>query len=86
MLRRLDDYLDRELSPEEMRRAEEHLETCAACRSEVVDLREVTARLTPDGEPPAGVWSQVSRAIRQREERVREGGPASSQLDAGHTG
>lgn len=31
---RLDDFLDRELSPEEMRLVEEHIETCAACASE----------------------------------------------------
>ena len=34
MFRRLDDYLDRELTPDEMRRAEEHLETCEACARE----------------------------------------------------
>ena len=34
MLRRLDDYLDRELTPDEIRRAEEHLETCEACARE----------------------------------------------------
>ena len=34
MFRRLDDYLDRELGPVEMRRVREHLETCAACASE----------------------------------------------------
>ena len=32
--RRLDDYLDRRLSPEEMRLIEEHLEICAACTRE----------------------------------------------------
>jgi anti-sigma factor (TIGR02949 family) len=31
---RLDDFLDRELSPEEIRLVEEHLETCAACAGE----------------------------------------------------
>lgn len=34
MFRRLDDYVDRELTPEEMRRAEEHLRTCEACARE----------------------------------------------------
>ncbi|HEX7941813.1 MAG TPA: anti-sigma factor [Gemmatimonadaceae bacterium] len=29
--RRLDDYVDRELTPREMRMVREHLETCAAC-------------------------------------------------------
>lgn len=31
---RLDDFLDRELSPEQMRLVNEHLDTCAACASE----------------------------------------------------
>jgi len=31
---RLDDYLDRELTGEEMRLVREHLETCAQCASE----------------------------------------------------
>ncbi len=31
---RLDDYLDRELTAEEMRLVQEHLDTCAACASE----------------------------------------------------
>ena len=31
---RLDDYLDRELTPDEMRLVREHLATCALCASE----------------------------------------------------
>jgi anti-sigma factor (TIGR02949 family) len=31
---RLDDYLDRELSPEEVRMVREHLELCTVCASE----------------------------------------------------
>ena len=34
MFRRLDDYLDRELSAREMELAREHLETCALCAQE----------------------------------------------------
>jgi anti-sigma factor (TIGR02949 family) len=34
MLRRLDDYLDRELTPDEICLIEEHLETCEACARE----------------------------------------------------
>jgi anti-sigma factor (TIGR02949 family) len=33
-LRRLDDYLDRELRPDEMQHVQEHLETCAVCAKE----------------------------------------------------
>ena len=32
--RRLDDYLDRELSPDEQQRVREHLEVCEACARE----------------------------------------------------
>jgi anti-sigma factor (TIGR02949 family) len=32
--RRLDDYLDRELAPEEMTLVREHLEVCARCAAE----------------------------------------------------
>jgi mycothiol system anti-sigma-R factor len=31
---RLDDFVDRELSPEEMRLVQEHLDTCAQCAGE----------------------------------------------------
>jgi anti-sigma factor (TIGR02949 family) len=34
--RRLDDYLDRQLAPEETRLIEEHLHTCDACSREFV--------------------------------------------------
>jgi anti-sigma factor (TIGR02949 family) len=47
--RRLHDYLDRELSPEEMRRVESHLAVCAYCVLEFAFeanvLREVRAKL-----------------------------------------
>ena len=48
-LRRLDDYLDRELSDAEMQMVREHLETCAACVREYAFegavLREMRAKL-----------------------------------------
>ncbi|MFN2565052.1 MAG: anti-sigma factor [Gemmatimonadaceae bacterium] len=34
VFRRLDDFIDRELTPVEMRRAEEHLQTCEGCAKE----------------------------------------------------
>ncbi|MDX1393489.1 MAG: zf-HC2 domain-containing protein [Gemmatimonadota bacterium] len=34
VLHLLDDYLDRELTPEETGKVEEHLETCAECAAE----------------------------------------------------
>ena len=45
MFRRLDDYLDRELGPAEMRRVREHLETCAACASEFAFEANVLAEV-----------------------------------------
>jgi anti-sigma factor RsiW len=49
VLRRLDDYLDRQLSAPEMQRAREHIETCAACAQEVgfssQTLRTIKAKL-----------------------------------------
>ena len=36
VFQRLDDWLDRELSPDEMARVREHLETCAVCAEEYV--------------------------------------------------
>jgi anti-sigma factor RsiW len=47
MVRRLDDYVDRELSPREMQLAKEHIETCAACAQELV-FAEATLRTLKD--------------------------------------
>ena len=48
-LRMLDDYLDRELSPQEQRLVEEHLEVCAACeqdfRFEAGVLQQIRAKI-----------------------------------------
>jgi anti-sigma factor (TIGR02949 family) len=51
--RRLDDFLDRRLTPEETRLVEEHLEICAAC------TREFTFE--------ASVLTGVRRKLRQLE-------------------
>lgn len=55
-LRRLDDYLDRELSPAEIAEISSHLEDCAACAEEVeVEsrvLREVREKLRRIALPP----------------------------------
>lgn len=49
VFRRLNDYLDRELSPAEMTMVKEHLETCAQCASEHAFeesvLRELKSKL-----------------------------------------
>jgi predicted anti-sigma-YlaC factor YlaD len=44
-LRRLDDFVDRELGQAELRLVREHLETCAACTSQFRDEAAKLARL-----------------------------------------
>lgn len=41
IFQRLDDYLDRELSPAEIARVEEHLQACAVCAAEFAFEDEV---------------------------------------------
>jgi anti-sigma factor (TIGR02949 family) len=74
---RLDDYLDRELRPEEMQMVQAHLEACARCASEhrfesgiIQGVREKLKRLAV---PP-----DLMQKIRQRLEQ--EGGS----LEPGH--
>ena len=45
VFRRLDDYVDRELTPEEIDRVEEHLATCAQCASEARFERSIVEGL-----------------------------------------
>ena len=65
-IRRLDDYLDRELTPHETQLVTEHLEVCAMCASEydfearvLERLRDKLQRITA----PADLMVKVSRAI-----------------------
>jgi anti-sigma factor (TIGR02949 family) len=65
---RLDDFLDRELSPEELRLVQEHLDTCAACadehRFESHVLGEIRAKLRRIAVPDrlrAAIAAQLSR-------------------------
>jgi anti-sigma factor (TIGR02949 family) len=62
VFRRLDDYVDRELSPPETRLVEEHLATCSACAAEYAfethvlnDLREKLRRVAV----PAGLVARI---------------------------
>lgn len=54
--RRLDDYLDRRLSPEETKLIEEHLHVCAACTREFTFeasvIRSVRKKLKRVAAPP----------------------------------
>lgn len=63
---RLDDYLDRELTDEEMREVGEHLETCAACaghfRAEDELLHEVREKVRRIAVPP-GLLERIQERL-----------------------
>jgi hypothetical protein len=68
--RRLDDYLDRVLTPHETQLAREHLEICAVCAIEfrfeasiLTQLRSKLQRITA----PADLAAKISRALAQAE-------------------
>ena len=75
MLRRLDDYLDRELTPAEVRRVEEHLQDCEACAREfgfeASVVRSVREKLR-EVDVPDSLLGRVSMALAR--ERAREDG------------
>jgi anti-sigma factor (TIGR02949 family) len=64
----LNDYLDRELSPQELRLVEEHLAVCAYCMLEFAFeanvLREVRAKLGSI-QAPEGLMRKVMDALAQ---------------------
>lgn len=81
--RRLDDFLDRELTPHEMDLVREHLEQCAVCSSEysfeaalLKSVRDKLRRVSA----PADLIARVSARLRQvveeeqgkADERARE--------------
>jgi anti-sigma factor (TIGR02949 family) len=73
--RRLEDYVDRELSEEESKRVEEHLEICAACTAEFEFQKEiidaVRVRMQRIQTPPS-LHGKVLDALRQaRQESSR---------------
>lgn len=59
------DYLDHDLSVEDARVVERHLDGCAACRMLVADLRAVrSAAFTLDRrEPPADLWPRLQARL-----------------------
>ncbi len=67
---RLDEYLDRRLEPDELRRVREHLDTCAVCASEykfegslLTELRGKIRRLSV----PPDLLGKIGRAIADRQ-------------------
>jgi anti-sigma factor (TIGR02949 family) len=74
-LRRLEDFLDRELTPEEMILVQAHLDTCTACTErfaferQVLDgLRDKIRRISL----PPDLRASISRSL-DRERRAAEG-------------
>ena len=66
--RRLDDFLDHELSPDEMRLVQEHLETCAQCSREfhfeqsvITGVRDKLARI----DAPPDLLSRITEQLRR---------------------
>ncbi len=76
LFRRLDDYLDRELTPDEMEMVREHLETCAVCASEYAFessvLKNVREKLRRIAAPP-GLMAKISRRIAEAEAQGGKG-------------
>jgi anti-sigma factor (TIGR02949 family) len=75
--RRLDEYLDRQLSAAEERMVRAHLEACASCAAEFVfeasvirAVREKVSRIAV----PSGLAQRISAMIRRA---AREGPPAA---------
>lgn len=62
---RLSEHLDGQLSAEEARRLEEHLESCASCRRTLGELRAVVAgaRALEDRPPSRDLWPGIEEAL-----------------------
>lgn len=63
---RLDDYLDRELSPEETARVAEHLEVCARCAGEFEIERDVLDEIRKKLgriKAPPGLLARISQHL-----------------------
>lgn len=74
VFRRLDDYLDRELSADEMRLMKEHLDTCAQCAREhafdrrmLDDVRDKLHHIAA----PSDLKSRIAAAIARAEKDGR---------------
>jgi hypothetical protein len=67
---RLDDFVDGELEEAAFQEVELHLASCAECRAQEAELRELLreARALPhEIEPPAELWDGVAARIRSQE-------------------
>jgi anti-sigma factor (TIGR02949 family) len=74
-LRRLEDFLDRELTPEEMHRVQAHLDTCGACTGQFQFEREILNGLRDKIRPislPPELRARIARSL-DAERRAAEG-------------
>lgn len=64
----LDDYIDGELSPQQVAQTEEHLKTCPDCRHETELARQIKASLAelPDIDPGRQYWDETTQLITAR--------------------
>jgi anti-sigma factor (TIGR02949 family) len=73
--RRLDDYLDRELTAHEMQLVREHLEICALCASEYAFeesvLKQVRAKVQRVA-APADLMGKIMRALARARDQIPE--------------
>lgn len=64
---RLDDFVDRELTPEELGQVEQHLATCAGCASHFRFEQDVLARVRQQVDrihAPAGLLDRIIERLR----------------------
>jgi hypothetical protein len=76
----LSEYLDGELSPDDMRRVEAHLVECEPCTHTLEELREVVARADRLNErtPPEDLWPGIAARIRSGAATELAGSSASN--------
>ena len=67
----LSGYVDNELTAEEQRRVEAHLESCGSCRKVLEEMEQLTAVTAPMriAEPPEEVWETFLENVYNRLER-----------------
>ena len=77
---RLSLYIDNELSPEEMRQVEEHLQSCEICQKEYEDYKNLISVLNglPEEEPPEGYCKRLHKKLLEH----RPQGKAKKQIRA----
>jgi anti-sigma factor RsiW len=87
----LDRYVDRELTADEMARADEHLQRCDICRDEFASLQQLKQLLAssrPTREPRDGFWDKSQERIMARtvlSDKSADGSSVTSWPDRSYT-